>query len=351
MIRSYEKESAVKMMNFFGGDARPFIFIIDFDCHKNIILPLEEVDETIIRFSSETFYSKQILHPNIILHKYPISFSEYKKSFDFVYKNIHHGNSFLTNLTCSTPIGSNLSLEQIFEISEAKYRLWVKDQFVCFSPETFVKINREGVISSFPMKGTIDAALPKAELLILNDKKELFEHTTIVDLIRNDVSRVARKVWVEKFRFLDRIKKHDSNELLQVSSNVSGLLDKDWKEKLGEIIFKMLPAGSITGAPKDKTIEIIKKAESCLPNSANRNYYTGIFGIFDGESLDSGVLIRFIEQTEEGMFFKSGGGITFASDAEKEYNEMIQKIYVPTFRDNQMSKPSALQSRLSQSTH
>ncbi|MFN3850158.1 MAG: aminodeoxychorismate synthase component I [Spirosomataceae bacterium] len=338
-------------MNFFGGDARPFIFIVDFECNKNIILPLEEVDETEIRFSTDTFYSKQTFYPNFILNKYPIPFSNYKKSFDFVRQNIYNGNSFLTNLTCATPIETNFSLEQIFEISEAKYRVWLKDQFVCFSPETFVKVNRDGVISSFPMKGTIEATLPNAEQLILNDKKEFFEHTTIVDLIRNDVSRVARKVWVEKFRFLDRIKKHDGKELLQVSSNVSGLLDEDWRENLGEILFKMLPAGSITGAPKDKTVEIIKKAESYLPHSANRNYYTGIFGVFDGESLDSGVLIRFIEQTDEGLFFKSGGGITFASDAEKEYNEMIQKIYVPTFRDNQMSKPSALQSRLPQSTY
>lgn len=338
-------------MNFFGGEGHPFLFIIDFEGENAIIAPLSEMDDTEIRFSTETFEDKNYRNHQFWLKKQPILFSDYKKSFDFVQQNIIEGNSFLTNLTCKTPISTNLELGQIFEISHAKYRLWLKDKFVCFSPETFVKINRDGKISSFPMKGTIDASIDNAETTILNDHKEFSEHTTIVDLIRNDVSMIANKVWVEKFRFIDRIKKHDDTELLQVSSIISGLLSKNWKENLGTIFFKMLPAGSITGAPKNKTVEIINRAEKMMSQNSERNFYTGIFGVFDGETVDSGVLIRFIEQTDSGLVFKSGGGITFASDAEKEYNEMIQKIYVPTFRDNQVPKSSTLQPRLSQSAY
>ena len=87
----------------------------------------------------------------------------------------------------------------------------------------------------------------------------------------------------------------------------------------------MLPAGSISGAPKEKTVEIIQEVEG-----QPRGYYTGVFGIFDGASLDTAVMIRFIEQSDGEMFFRSGGGITTLSCADDEYQELLEKIYVPT---------------------
>jgi para-aminobenzoate synthetase component 1 len=98
---------------------------------------------------------------------------------------------------------------------------------------------------------------------------------------------------------------------------------------LGEIILKLLPAGSITGAPKPKTLEIINRGENY-----KRDFYTGIFGYFDGKNLDSAVMIRFIENKNGQLYFKSGGGITSMSDATKEYDELIQKIYVPINRNH-----------------
>ncbi|OGU77880.1 MAG: hypothetical protein A2279_07140 [Stygiobacter sp. RIFOXYA12_FULL_38_9] len=86
----------------------------------------------------------------------------------------------------------------------------------------------------------------------------------------------------------------------------------------------MLPAGSISGAPKKKTVEIIQNAEKL-----ERGYYTGVFGYYDGNNLDSAVMIRFIEQTAEGLVYRSGGGITFMSDVNSEYQELIDKVYVP----------------------
>lgn len=77
---------------------------------------------------------------------------------------------------------------------------------------------------------------------------------------------------------------------------------------------------------RKKTLEIIEEAESY-----ERGYYTGIFGIFDGKDLDSAVMIRFIENINGNLYFKSGGGITFMSNPEQEYQELIDKVYVPIF--------------------
>ena len=182
------------------------------------------------------------------------------------------------------------------------------------------------------MKGTINASVPNAKEQILNNQKEHFEHTTIVDLIRNDLSKICHKVWVERFRYFDSIRKTDGEILLQVSSEVKGQLATDWASNIGNLIFELLPAGSITGAPKTKTTEIIQEAEQDLHKDGKRNFYTGIFGIFDGEKLSSSVMIRFIEQDIKGnKVYKSGGGITFLSNAKDEYEELKQKIYVPIF--------------------
>ncbi|SMC70425.1 aminodeoxychorismate synthase component I [Moheibacter sediminis] len=308
-------------MNELGAEKTPFLFIIDFLKNSGKVIPLDELNDEVefkIHAESEEFNSE------IKLKKYPISFDQYEPQFNLVKENILLGNSYLTNLTCATPIEINLNLEEIYRYSKSKYKLFWKEHFVCFSPETFVKIHN-GKIYSYPMKGTIDASVENAAEKILSDEKEMAEHYTIVDLIRNDLSQVAKKVTVEKFRYIDEISTHE-RKILQVSSEISGKLAENFHENIGTIFNKLLPAGSICGAPKKKTVEIILEAENY-----NRNFYTGVFGVFDGENLDSAVMIRFIEQTDKGLVFKSGGGITHQSNAEDEYNEMIQKVYVPIY--------------------
>lgn len=173
------------------------------------------------------------------------------------------------------------------------------------------------------MKGTIDANILNAEKIILSDEKETAEHYTIVDLIRNDLNIVAKNVRVDKFKYIEKIRTNNKN-LLQVSSKISGTLDKNLNNKIGDIIFSLLPAGSISGAPKKKTVEIILEAETY-----KREFYTGVAGIFDGKNIDSCVMIRFIQKNNENLFYKSGGGITSMSNLENEYNELNDKIYVP----------------------
>ena len=320
------KHEAIAKMNQLGNDQIPFFFIVDFDMENCKILTHDELENDTILFSLNGLGNANIQIdsnlPKLKFQKHPISFSTYLHSFEKVQNHLHQGNSYLVNLTAETSIDTNFSLEDIFHSATAKYKLLVPNQFVVFSPETFVKIN-DGIISTYPMKGTIDASIKNAEQIILENKKEQAEHATIVDLLRNDLSRVANQVTVEKFRYIDQIMSNDKN-LLQVSSKITGKLPTDYHKNIGSILFKMLPAGSITGAPKKKTVEIIKESETY-----HRGFYTGVAGYFDGKNMDSFVMIRFIENQNGKLVYKSGGGITSQSIAEDEYQELIDKVYVP----------------------
>lgn len=229
-----------------------------------------------------------------------------------------YGDSFLTNLTIKTKIQTDLTPEEIFHIAKARYKFYLKDSFLCFSPETFVRIS-DGYIYTFPMKGTIDASIENAHEKILADQKEMAEHVTIVDLLRNDLSMIAESVTVVRFRYIEKV-----HSLLQVSSEIRGKLLPSFFEDPAGALLSILPAGSISGAPKEKTLRIIRQAEG-----ETRGYYTGICGYFDGRTLDTGVMIRFIEQQGGQLYYRSGGGITTQSDVSSEYKEAQDKIYVP----------------------
>ena len=310
-------------MNELGASGKPFSFIIDFDFEKPRIFEVDESDELFWKTPNSTNYIPQKVKQKQVDWKvWPVDFEHYQEAFAKVQYHIHNGDTYLLNLTQPTTVETNLSPEEIFHLSDAPYKIWLKDQFVCFSPEIFVRIN-DGIISSFPMKGTIDASIENAKQLLLNDEKELAEHHTIVDLIRNDLSMVASDIRVDRLMYIDRINTNQG-DLLQMSSEISGELPKNYTQSIGTILNQLLPAGSICGAPKPKTVEIIRNAEQY-----QRGYYTGIFGVFDGKNLDSCVLIRYLEQNGDTFIFKSGGGITFLSDCQTEYNELISKVYVP----------------------
>jgi len=316
---------AVTLMNDMGRRSVPFLFVIDFLMENPVVLPLENAEEhgILYDFNGVTNCPSRTRRiPPARFSKHPVPFAQYLMAYEAVQAHLHRGDSYLLNLTFPTPIETDLTLEDIFHSSEARYRLLFGRSFVVFSPETFVRI-RDGEISSHPMKGTIDAGRENAEELILSDPKETAEHTTIVDLIRNDLSAVASHVGVEKFRYIDRIRTN-RGDLLQVSSRITGRVPDDFSGDIGHILFNLLPAGSVTGAPKKKTVEIIRSVETY-----RRGYYTGVLGCFDGHTLDSGVMIRFIEHTDTGLVYKSGGGITVLSNAQDEYQEMMDKVYVP----------------------
>lgn len=384
------KQEIIDKINQLASQDEPFLFIINYQGDKAFIRLLSDInpEECLFDFEGrgnlshvwketlkEETSEKEILKEEISETTWQIEpplYEDYERSFNIVKSNIMAGNSYLTNLTCRVPVSCNLSLEEIFHRAKGKYKLLLRRKrtqaedkahlkeenieenltpFVCFSPETFVRI-KGGRIYSYPMKGTLDASLPNAEKLLMEDRKEAAEHATIVDLIRNDLSRVAEDVRVDKYRYIDVLHTNKGN-ILQTSSEISGRLPEDYPHHLGEILDAQLPAGSITGAPKDKTMQIIQEAEGY-----DRGFYTGIMGIYDQGELNSAVMIRFIEEetspvdfetdgeknfkAKEGkasegkepkasreLYFKAGGGITSKSDCQREYEEVIQKIYLP----------------------
>ena len=402
------KQEIIDKINRLASQDEPFLFVINYQGDKAFIRLLSDInpEECLFDFegrgnfshawketlkeeiseketwkketSEEEISEKEISEKEISETTWQIDpplYEDYERSFNIVKSNIMAGNSYLTNLTCRVPVSCNLSLEEIFHRAKGKYKLLLRRKrtqaedkahlkeenieenltpFVCFSPETFVRI-KGGRIYSYPMKGTLDASLPNAEKLLMEDRKEAAEHATIVDLIRNDLSRVAEDVRVDKYRYIDVLHTNKGN-ILQTSSEISGRLPEDYPHHLGEILDAQLPAGSITGAPKDKTMQIIQEAEGY-----DRGFYTGIMGIYDQDELNSAVMIRFIEEetspvdfetdgeknfkasegkgdeASEGkrdeasrkLYFKAGGGITSKSDCRKEYEEVIQKIYLP----------------------
>ncbi len=311
-------------MNEWSSVATPFIFILDFELKKPLIYRLDELPQN-LHFDFENLSLPIESDKEIKFQSFPVPFGKYEEAFRYVQQEINFGNSYLLNLTFPTEIKTNVSLSDIFRQSKARYRIHMENEFVCFSPESFIKI-KDGIISTFPMKGTIDAGIPNAENILRNDKKEMAEHATIVDLLRNDLSQIARNVIVDTFAYTERVNGHDT-DLFQMSSKISGTLIDSLE--VGTILSKLLPAGSVSGAPKRKTCEIIRESEM-----RDRGYYTGVCGIFDGQNLDSCVMIRFIEQQDGKLFYRSGGGITAQSSCEREYKEMIDKVYVPISRNH-----------------
>jgi para-aminobenzoate synthetase component I len=307
-------------LNQWVSEGIPTFFYTDFAGEHLIACPIDQLPDHDIEFSFHL--PKNTLNSPHTPLVFPINANTYQEKFERVQEHIHAGNTYLLNLTQPTAIETPYSLREIYEMAHAPYKVRIGDQFVSFSPEPFITIENNR-IHTYPMKGTIDADTPNAVETILNDPKELAEHTMIVDLLRNDLGIVARNIKVEKFRYITTINA-GNKKLLQVSSHISGEVSGNWQSNIGTILRQLLPAGSISGTPKKKTVEIIKNIEGY-----ERGYFTGIFGYFDGESLHSAVAIRFIENTDGKLIYKSGGGITAESVWEKEYQEMIDKIYIP----------------------
>ena len=321
-----EIKKFIKLANNFGKQNIPFLFLLDFEMEKPFLCKLSKSSKLgyLYNIKNKMSVSNNIseIKSDKIIESIPIAKIKYTQAFNLVMDNLQAGNTYLLNLTFPSEIKTRMSLKDIFYYSNAPYKFCHPDKFVIFSPECFIRI-KNNFIYSYPMKGTIDASIPDARDKILQNEKETREHNTIVDLIRNDLSMVSSNVSVTKYRYIDKIETN-KNQLLQVSSEIRGELDDDWRNKIGNILYKLLPAGSISGAPKHKTIEIIKQAEK-----QKRGYYTGIFGVFDGHELDSAVNIRYIEKINDRLQFRSGGGITAMSKLEEEYKEMLEKIYVP----------------------
>lgn len=303
----------------------PFFFIINYEMTEGLFIenPMKQA-EVLFRFPGAENISRATTHHHQQpeLNVYPIPEEEYRSKFNVMQQGLKSGEIDVVNLTVRTPISTTIDCGEIFLRSRSPYRIYLPGKFVCFSPERFVKIEN-GTISSNPMKGTIDASTANAEQRILTDSKEIGEHTATVKLVTEELRSVARNVETTRFRYIDRIDV-GKRTLLQVSSEIEGKLANDYNSMLGDILFSLLPAASVTGSPKAKAGEYIRLAEG-----EPRGYYCGIAGYSDGKTVDTAVLIRLIETEDGKMFFRSGGGLTGESVWENEYQEVLNKIYLP----------------------
>lgn len=317
-------------LNTLGARREPCFFLIDFEqarpqVHTMGSVPFTEGPSP-PRFDfpnrpDPDCHPNDLRFPSLTARHVPED--DFRRAFDVVQAGLHRGDSFLTNLTFPVPIDLDGSLEDVYWLAEAKYRVWLPGKFVSFSPETFVTVSPTGYLETRPMKGTTQDTPTDREAL-LTSPKEIAEHATIVDLMRNDLNQVARGVGLTDYRYFHKIAT-SSRGLVQTSSKIGGQLPEDWQAGLGTLLARLLPAGSVSGAPKPATLELIRRAEG-----QDRGYYCGIAGYFDGESLDTCVLIRFIERRADGShYFRSGGGITARSTWQEEYAELCAKVRIP----------------------
>lgn len=197
---------------------------------------------------------------------------------------------------------------------------------ICASPERYLKKTGNKLFSQ-PIKGTAKRFLKDSELdeksknELLNSEKEKSENVMVVDLVRNDLSKICKKgtVRVEELFGL-----YSFPQVHQMISTISGELEEE--TNFADIIKASFPMGSMTGAPKKRVMEIIEEKEK-----TRRGLFSGAIGYIapDGD-FDFNVVIRSIlyNQTTKYLSFQAGSAITFYSNAEKEYEECLLKASV-----------------------
>jgi len=190
---------------------------------------------------------------------------------------------------------------------------WTVEQIMCsLSPEIFLRQKRK-VISTFPIKGTgTKAYLEKSE-------KEKAELSMVTDLLRNDLGQIAKKVWVERERVLE-----DYGSFYQAHAEIFAELSElilTWED-----FKKLLPCGSISGAPKKRVVEKIRELESF-----ERKFYTGTMGVkMSPDTFVANILIRTLFAEKNRWVFPVGAGLTCDSVSRAEWEETLQKAEILT---------------------
>ncbi len=193
-------------------------------------------------------------------------------------------------------------------------------QLISTSPETLVRL-KEGKLSTFPIagsrpRGVDDAQDDALEKELLDDEKELSEHNMLVDLARNDLGRISDYGTV-KVTDYKRIQKY--SRIMHITSEVESNIKKE-KDAL-DAIQAILPAGTLSGAPKIRACEIIEELEK-----APRGIYGGAIGYIDFTgNMDTCIAIRMAVKKKDKVYVQAGGGIVADSIPEKEYEESANK--------------------------
>lgn len=257
-----------------------------------------------------------------------ITFSEYKKALETIKNEISNGNTYEVNYTYDWEVKSDCDEMKLFDYlltrQKTPYNAYIKNDYetlMSFSPELFFELNGRNILTK-PMKGTIARGKSEEEDkqnidFLKNDIKNRAENVMIVDLLRNDLGKIAKTGTVKVSSLFD-IETHKT--LHQMTSTITAELKED--VTVYDIFEAIFPCGSITGAPKISTMQIIDEVEK-----GERNIYCGAIGFLSPEKSVFSVPIRILQKVngKDSYKYRAGGAIVWDSEIKDEWEETITK--------------------------
>lgn len=334
VIKAFDSDSFVRAFDKFELLKENYYLVgyIRYEA-KDVFLGKQITSKTpLLYFEAFENFEKFEPKPNpkevFLFPKPDITFDDYKKGFDTIKDEISQGNTYEVNYTFDFSINTEYSAKDIYhyflQIQKTPYNAFLSNDYetiLSFSPELFFRKNGRHVLTK-PMKGTISRG--KTELednknieFLHNDEKNRAENVMIVDLLRNDLGRISKTGSVKVSKLFE-IETHKT--LHQMTSEVESELRDDISlYKLFESIF---PCGSITGAPKISTMNIIDKVEV-----GKRDVYCGAIGLIHGDFCEFSVPIRILQKTTDSSVYKyrAGGAIVWDSEVKDEWDEAFVK--------------------------
>jgi len=258
--------------------------------------------------------------------KVNLSLSQYSKLFDKFTKKIKRGETYQIKICQKYRNNSRIDPVKFFwnlmKVNKSPESFVIRDldySIVSCSPETLIE-KKNNMITTKPIAGTLKrtsrTSKNKAKIYFQNNEKESKEHNMIVDMERNDLSRICKKgsVRISKLKYVEEYR-----DLYHYVTKVVGKLDGS--KKIIDIIKAMLPGGSVIGCPKINTLNLLNRHEK-----DNRNIYTGSFGyIKSNGDMRFNIMIRAILNFKDVCEISVASGVVWGSTAKKEYHENFIK--------------------------
>ena len=301
-----------KKLNFYKGVFYKPETVIKIRKDIKIITTLKK------NYFNKHFDKTQILSP----FKTNITYTKYKKIFDLFSKKIKQGETYQIKICTKYKNRSNINPVNFFwklmKSNSSPESFMIRDKnfsIVSCSPETLIDKNKNKIVTK-PIAGTLrkNKTLNKSKALkfFKNNEKETKEHNMIVDMERNDLSRIcqAGSVKILKEKYVEEYK-----HLFHYVTVIGGILKK--KIKIKDIIKSMMPGGSVIGCPKIRTLELLNNQEK-----EDRNIFTGSFGFIKfNQDMKFNIIIRSILNFKNSSEISAASGVVLDSSAKREFNE------------------------------
>ena len=301
-----------KKLNFYKGVFYKPETVIKIRKDIKIITTLKK------NYFNKHFDKTQILSP----FKTNITYTKYKKIFDLFSKKIKQGETYQIKICTKYKNRSNINPVNFFwklmKSNSSPESFMIRDKnfsIVSCSPETLIDKSKNKILTK-PIAGTLrkNKTLNKSKALkfFKNNEKETKEHNMIVDMERNDLSRIcqAGSVKILKEKYVEEYK-----HLFHYVTVIGGILKK--KIKIKDIIKSMMPGGSVIGCPKIRTLELLNNQEK-----EDRNIFTGSFGFVKfNQDMKFNIIIRSILNFKNSSEISAASGVVLDSSAKREFNE------------------------------